>query len=236
MFNSRHIATHIATLAAVALALLGAPKLAHPELAATAGACVGSDAGSASPEEREVSCLRELAARASRAGNVLTLRLDDGSTRSFRSNPEACKNDVVDKCVTYRLVGFHPAAQRYLLHVAGYESVECRLVSARTGRATTLLDIPHFAPDGSTFFVTGIDNAYHNWISIGSVASDPPAESWKSGSSNFEHWTFVRWISNDEVAVRDTSKSASCPAGACDAILRRSGTGWTLVRAPGTGR
>ena len=241
-----------ATLAAVTLTLLGAPRLARSELARSelarselarpelarpelaAGVCVGSDAGSASPEAREVSCLRELAARASRAGNVLTLRLDDGSAKSFRSNPEACKNDVVDKCVTYRLVGFHAAAQRYLVHVAGYESVECRLVSARTGRATTLLDIPHFAPDGSTFVVTGVDYAYNSVITIGSVASDPPALSWKSGPFDFEHWGFVQWINNDEVAVRNTSKSASCPDGACDAILRRSGTSWTLV--PGTGR
>jgi uncharacterized protein YbjT (DUF2867 family) len=45
----------------------------------------------------------------------------------------------------------------------------------------------------------------------------------------------VRWINNDEVAVRNTLKSASCH-GACDAILRRSGTSWTLVGPPGTGR
>ena len=239
MFNSRHIATLVATLAAVTLALLGAPRFARPELARPELArpelvCVGSDAGSASPEAREVSCLRELAARASRAGNVLTLRLNDGSTRSFRSNPEACKNDVADKCVTYRLVGFHAAAERYLVRVAGYESVECRLVSARTGRVTTMLDIPRFAPDGSTFVVIGVDEAYNSVITIGSVASDPPAVSWKSGFSILESWTFVRWINNDEVAMRNTVKSAACPDGACDAILRRSGTGWTLV--PGTGR
>jgi hypothetical protein len=138
--------------------------------------------------------------------------------------------------VTYRLVGFHAAAQRYLVHVAGYEGFECRLVSARTGRATTLLDIPHFAPDGSTFVVTGFDSAYDSWITIGSVASDPPALSWKSGPSFIEQWMFVRWINNDEVAVRNTVKSASCPDGACDAILRRSGTSWALVGPPGTGR
>ena len=231
MFNARHIATLIATLAALTLTSPGAARLARAELATTAAACVGSDAGSASPEAREVSCLRELAARASRAGNVLTLKLNDGSTRSFRSNPEACKNDVADKCVTYRLVGFHAAAERYLVHVAGYENFECRLVSARTGRATALPGIPRFAPDGSTFVVTGVDEAYNNWITIGSVASDPPAVSWKSGSSIFEEWTFVRWINNDEVAMRNTVKSAACPDGACDAILRRSGTGWTLVPA-----
>jgi hypothetical protein len=49
-------------------------------------------------------CLAELAARASRTGNVLSLKLDDGSTRTFRSNPEACKNDIADKCINYRLI------------------------------------------------------------------------------------------------------------------------------------
>lgn len=238
MFNSRRIATLAAATLALLGAFLGAPRLAHPELARpelAAGGCVGSDAGSASPEAREVSCLRELAVRASRAGNVLTLRLNDGSAKSFRSNPEACRNDAADKCVTYRLVGFHAAAQRYLVHVARYEGVECRLVSARTGRATTLLDVPHFAPDGSTFVVTGFDYAFNSWITIGSVASDPPALSWKSDPLR-EEWMFVRWIDNDEVAVRNTLKSASCPDGACDAILRRSGTSWTLIGPPATGR
>jgi len=75
---------------------------------AAAASCIGSDADSADPEAREAACLLELGDRASRTGEILSLKLDNGSTKTFRSNPEACSNDLADKCVNYHLVGFHP--------------------------------------------------------------------------------------------------------------------------------
>src|ERR1700729_1780412 len=130
------------------VSLLIAPALAQSNPHAAVASCIGSDAGSADPEAREAVCLRELRARASRKGNVLSLKLDDGKNKTYRSNPQACHDDLADKCVNYYLVGYHPSAGRYLVFVTGYEASECKLVSARDGRATTFLDIPHFAPDG----------------------------------------------------------------------------------------
>lgn len=195
--------------------------------------CVGSDASSSRLDAREAICLRELAARAHRAGNILSLKLDDGSTKTFRSNPEACRQDDAKRCINYRLVGFHAASGRYLVSVTGYEGFECRLVSARTGKATTFLNIPHFAPDHTTFFITGDDGSYDNWLGIGSVASDPPALVWEQKADLYDSWDFVRWIDNDQVAVALHKKQNSgCPLGNCDAILRRAGEGWRLERVP----
>ena len=195
---------------------------------------VGSDAASASADEREVTCLRELAGRARREGNLLSLRLANGAIKTFRSNPEACRNDDANKCVTYRLVGFHAGSQRYLVLVAGYEDFQCWLVGARSGRATTLRNIPHFAPDGQTFFVTGYDAVYDNWLGIGSVASEPPALQWEQAAPLYDSWEFVRWIDNDRIALHETAQNETCP-GDCDAILRRTGAAWTLERVrPGS--
>ena len=134
--------------------------------------CVSTDAASASPEEREVVCLRELAGHARRSGNLLWLRLANGTLKTFRNDPAACRNDDASNCIHYRLVGFHAASKRYLVFVSGYEDFQCLLVSARTGKMARFRNIPHFAPDGQTFFVTGYDGMYDNWLGIGSVAKN----------------------------------------------------------------
>lgn len=216
----------------LAVLLLASAIATQMNSEAAAASCIGSDADSADPEVREAACLFELKNRASRTGELLSLKLDNGLTKTFRSNPEACSNDLADKCVKYRLVGFHPSAGRYLVYVTGYESSECRLVSARTGKATTFLDVPHFAPDDSTFFVTGYDGSYDNWIGIGSVASDPPALVWEMGPNVSQSWKFVRWINNDQIALLNTSQSGSCADGNCEAILKRTGHVWALEGLP----
>ena len=207
--------------------------LAGPTLAQAGSetrATCGSDAASASPDEREAICLRELAGRARREGNLLSLRLANGAMKAFRNNPAACHNDDAAKCIDFRLVGFHSASQRYLVFVSGYEDFQCWLVSARTGKATTFRNIPHFAPDGQTFFVTGYDGMYDNWLGVGSVASDPPALLWEQAANLYETWDFVRWIDNDRVAIHEKAENEGCPQGNCDAILKRTGTAWTFER------
>jgi len=222
---------HSLVLTLLAVALLGGPARAQSNQGTPAESCVGSDAATRDPKAREEICLRELAQRASRTENVLTLKLDNGTRKLFRSNPEACKKDDDNNCVNYRLIGFHASTGRYLVYVTYYENSECKLVSARTGKATTFRDVPRFAPDGSTFFVTGYDGSYNNWLSIGTTASDPPAVVWEEGFFG-QSWEFLRWIDNDQVALVDTMKSAICPDGKCEAILRRSGAVWALERLP----
>ena len=234
--------THIISLPALLLlaGCFGIPAATDPVEAplntVAAGACSESDADTKDLDASEALCLRELGTRASRTGHILLLKLDNGMTKTFRSDPEACKRDDAGKCVTYHLVGFHPASGRYLVYVQGYEDHECRLVSARTGKVTKLVDVPHFAPDGSTFFVTGYDNEYLNRIGIGSIASDPPALTWekrqKGALNDHEEWQFVRWIDNDQVALRNTVQSGSCPQGDCEAILKRTGNSWAIENLP----
>jgi hypothetical protein len=95
-----------------------------------------------------------------------------------------------------------------------------------------LRNVPHFAADGQTFFVTGPDGAYDNWLAVGTMASDPPALLWETGPLVDQDWDFVRWTDNNTVALRDATSSEKCPDGGCEGVLKRSGQGWTLERLP----
>lgn len=204
-----------------------------PLNAVAAGACTGSDADAAEPKARETVCLQELGQRASRKGNVLSLKLDDGTTKAFRSDPEACKRDDAERCGKYRLIGFHAASGHYVVHGQGYDDYDVRLVSARTGKATKLVDVPHFSPDGSTFVTARCDELACS-ISLGSIASDPAAIVWgkKDRELHGRGWKFLRWIDDDQAALRGTAHTEGCAGTACEAILKRVGSSWTIENLP----
>jgi hypothetical protein len=215
-------------LAFVAGVLLAGPASAQTTGKAVAVSCVGSDPDVEDVQARELICLRELGDRVSRQGNVLSIKLDDGRTRVFRSNPKACENDDAGHCEKYYLVGFHPSSGRYLVYGTYYENSDGKMVSARTGKTTSFRDVPHFAPDGQTFFVTGVDGAYDNWIGIGSMTSDPPALQWEKRAELYVFWNFVRWVDNNRIKLSTHKRAETCSKEPCDAVLRRATDGWTL--------
>jgi hypothetical protein len=213
-------------LSAIAV-LLGSPAAAQTT-SHFGPACIGTDADAADLQVREVACLFELRDRASRKGDILTLKLDNGTTKIYHSNP--CTNDSADNCASYRLVGYHVPTKRYLVCGAYYEEHDCKLVSARDGKTTTIANIPHFAPDGSTFIVMG-DEYSGALVAIRTMSSNPPAPVWQLEGDDRFGWQFVRWIDNDRVALRLYSDAGSCPSGSCDAVLKRAASGWVLERS-----
>jgi hypothetical protein len=196
-------------------------------------ACAESSADPKEPKAakvRETVCLKELAQQASRKGSVLSLKIDGGMTKTFRSNPAACKRDEAEKCAEYYLVGFDAAAGAYLVFAQGYENYDFKLVNVRTGETTVAEGVPRFAPDNSTFFARGCYDGCS--ISIKSTASSAPA--WQGSLDDGSDWDFVRWIDNDQVAFRTTKQSEHCPRGNCGAILKRISGAWKLESAPAT--
>jgi hypothetical protein len=218
--------------ALVAGVLLVSQAAAQSATGTDGARCIGLDTDTKDPNARELVCLRELSDRAKRSGNVLSLKLDDGKEKIFRSDPDACGKDDANHCARYYLVGFHPSSGRYLVYATYYEEFECKLVSMHTGKATTLRNIPHFAPDGSTFFVTGYDGSYDNWLNVGSMSSDPPALVWEMGPIVGQDWSFVRWIDNDRIALSNSVHDASCPDGNCEGVLKRTNNTWSLEQLP----
>jgi hypothetical protein len=174
---------------------------------------------------QEASCLNRLSKLASRSGNTLTLKLGNGSAKTFRSNPEACQNDNADKCVDYRLIGYHPSARLFLVLARGYETRECQFVNVQNGTISKYLSVPHFSPDGSTFIVINDDitGARKYDIVIGTVASNPPVTRWGQAANDDEIWQFQRWLDEDSVYLKSDHQ---------EAVLTRAGNGWRLQRKP----
>jgi hypothetical protein len=202
-------------------------------------ACTESGADAKGTKVREAVCLDELGKRASRKGDVLSLKLENGTTKTFRSNPGACKREGrSEKCVEYNLVGFYPtyATGAYLVAVQWFESVEYTLVSAATGETNTIEGVPRLAPDHSTFFVKGCDNRTGCRISIKPMASSAPPVWVRTGEDpDADDWNFMRWIDNDRIALRIASKNSRCPQADCEAILKRTGDSWAVENLPPKG-
>jgi hypothetical protein len=197
--------------------------------------CAGADfADHDGPKARDALCLRELAQSANRSGDILTLRLENGAVKTFRSNPAACRNDDASACVDYRLVGYHASARLFLVRAKGYEGYDCRLVSARDGTTTKIADVPHFSPDGSTFIVIGNDiTGVRDYdLAVGSIATDPPALTWRRRPNDNEEWHFKRWLDNEHVALNCfRGRAVGGIGGACEAVLARADNKWTLQLA-----
>jgi hypothetical protein len=213
----------------------GPPAALAPANVVVPRACSESGADAKEPKAREAVCLNELGSQASRKGNVLSLKLNDGQTKTFRSNPgTACKRDNADKCGEYYLTGFYPTygtAGAYLVYEHGNEGHDFRLVNVRTGGAKKVEGVPRLAPDNSTFFVKGCYDSCS--ISVETMTSATHI-AWEKDLGDPADWDFVRWIDNDQVALRITKETEHCPGGKCAAILKRVSGAWKLESAPAT--
>ena len=213
----------------------GIPAATDPPAAAVApatviaaGACSESGADAKDPKAREAVCLKELGKQASRKGSVLSLKLDDGTAKTFRTDTAGCDGDGLKKCEEYRLVGFYPLPGAYLVLSQGFEIGGFMTVNIHTGETKEFSGIPRLAPDNATSFVRSCNDGCT--ISIDSITSAaPPA--WQMYSPDTD-WAFVRWLDNDQVALRISGKSNRCPQAGCEAILRRVGSSWKIEELP----
>jgi len=157
--------------------------------------------------------LRKFGKLASRKGDLLTLRLENGGSKTYRDDAKACDSDDAQKCAYYRFAAYHPKAQVYSIWIQYYEGSGFELLSARTGNVLRLSGTPYFSADGSRFIV--IDNAV-------SKEGDPM------------EWRLQRWIDNDRIALRvfEADTGQKCPDNDCDAMLVRFGNSWALRRLP----
>jgi hypothetical protein len=235
-------------LLGVAHASLVGAALAQPGTTRPAAGCIGVEYDEhADPKTRESACLSELRNSATRKGALLTLKLENGATKTFLSNPTACQSDDASRCADYRLIGYHVAAGLYLIRGQGSQEHDCALVRSRDGKVTTLANVPHFAPDGSTFVLVN-DNAttIRSFdLAIGSITADGPTLVWQHPPNDSEAFEFQRWIDNDRIAFEVRyldqkyldqkhldQKGNECPQKKCDAVLVRFGASWTTQRLP----
>ena len=102
-----------------------------------APATCGVDIESQKADAPEAACLREFGKFASRKGDLLTLRLENGGSKAYRDDAKACDTDDA-RCTYYRLAAYHPKAQVYSIWIQYYEGSGFELLSARTGNVLRL--------------------------------------------------------------------------------------------------
>jgi hypothetical protein len=186
----------------------------------------------------EAACLREFGKFASREGDLLTLRLDNGASKMYRDDRKACQEDDAEKCISHRLVAYHAEARVYSIALRYYEGSAVELVSARSGNVLRLSGTPHFSPDGSRFVVIDNDYAFGGPydLAVGSHANGSFSLDWEHAteSDDLREWRLERWIDNDNIALRVFPADAGqkCPDNNCDVILTRFGNGWMISRLP----
>ncbi|KRR18177.1 hypothetical protein CQ14_24940 [Bradyrhizobium lablabi] len=186
----------------------------------------------------EAACLREFGKLASREGDLLTLRLENGASKAYRDEGKACETDDAARCISHRLAAYHPEARVYSIVIGYYEGSAAELLSGRTGNVLRLSGTPYFSPDGSKFIVIDNDYAYGgpNDLSVGSNVNGSLSLEWEHATEQGElrEWRLARWIDNDHIALRvfpaDTGQK--CPDNNCDAMLVRFGNGWAIRRLP----
>ena len=211
----------------------------------TAGQAVSnspSDTCSADAEDqktdvREADCLRKLGTLASRKGERLTLKVENGTAKVYQDNPKACANDDAQNCVMHRLVGYHPGAHVYSILITYYEGSTVELVNSRTGVALKVGGEPHFSVDGSRFLVIDNDLAYggpYN-LAVGATINGSLQLEWQRADEGEPmEWHLQRWIDDDHIALRvfPAVGDQTCPNNDCDAVLTRFDTGWVVRRLP----
>jgi hypothetical protein len=162
--------------------------------------------------DNEAKCLADLHDVASRKGDVLILRLDNGVTKTFRSNPKACYGDNTEKCNVTTLIGYMSPQHMFVLRGSVYELTRYGLVGGRNGQVVGLEGEPHLSPDGKRFVVVAVADEMNGWerdVAIFSESSFPPRLEWsyktEAPPDVYAIYSFVGWDGNDRISLRVTS-------------------------------
>ena len=187
-----------------------------------------SRATDGSPADDRV-CINKFRASVTRSGDVLTFKLDGGKTRVLRSNTKACQQVPVGDCIVYRLVGFIPGSQQFVVSASLYESEYVELVSRRVGIVTQLEGYPHLSPNGEQFVTVAASDAWDIESPIAIYSNtDPPKLLWRFPQPcEYEQYSFDGWDGNDRVKLHTSSDPE------IDTDVRRASDGWILRRPNG---
>jgi hypothetical protein len=184
----------------------------------------------------EADCLANLEGLAWRTGDALTVRLEGGRIKMFQGDQQACTDHDADKCLSYELRAFLPAAHVYVVEWTTYEDRGGAVVSAKTGQSAVLGSLPEFSPKGQTF--VSVDNDELNGrdydVAIFSAGRGVLTEVFRyhtAASDPYEFWEFLGWDGDDRIRLKVTINMGTGGAflvRETDAV--RTGRGWKLNR------
>ena len=207
----------------------GVPLLTEPALSQTGPAqapilCAVKD------NIEDADCQRKLKGLFARKGGTLTLELDGGKSKTYVGNLAACDGENVDaaKCLVYRMLGYFPQTQSYLVEQGLYECGSYLLVSRRTGNETVMQEIPVLSPNAK--YLISIDQSeacerkYD--IAIWSMLTDPPRLDFRYKAKQYENWEVKAW--KDDTHINMKSWINGKTSYDQEAALAREDRGWTL--------
>jgi hypothetical protein len=183
-------------------------------------------------DKDEAKCLRQLASVARRDGNHLRLTLANGQTKTFTTTQAACKANLYEKCLVYRLAGYFARHRQFLVDVGFLNHGGTTfLVSYRTGSHIRLDAAPHYSPAGKKLAaVSASEGDDPNSIEIWS-ASDPPKSEWRYTVPQDEYalYEFVSWDGDERLKLAVTTRIGGKFHSSLPVEAIRTPNGWTLT-------
>lgn len=182
--------------------------------------------------DKEAKCVAELHGMASRSGDVLILKLDNGITKTFRSNRKAC-DESAENCELTILIGYMPPQHMFVLKQIGLDIVGFVAVSGQNGKSFQLEAEPHLSPDGKRFVVVAADemNGWQRDVAIFSTLSFPPKLQWGYKTrkpDEYALYSFLGWDGNGRIRL-----SVSIDGKEAETDATRTPEGWKLRLANG---
>jgi hypothetical protein len=148
----------------------------------------------------------------------------------LKGNARACKENIVDACIVYELVGYISIDRQFVVRVSEYESGFVLLVGRESGNGNELEDWPRLSPSGKRFVAVAASDAWDvkNAIVIFSTVTDPPTFEWRFPTpTEYEQYSFDGWDGEDRVKLRVISKDNM------ETEVSRTAEGWRLRRPNG---
>jgi hypothetical protein len=200
--------------------------------------CFPLETHNGTPQEEPCLKFGSLDSVAKRDGGVLTLKLNNGTTKIISDSKE-CENpadpDNEGRCVTHALVGYI-GERWFLVHVQPWECGHPLLVSRRSGEEMELENWPNLSPSKKRFaVVTPFEECVvHNTIAIFSLDSGPPRLEWRfTPDDPHEDYHFDTWDGDNRVRLRATVTSVEGKLKEMATDLKLTAQGWQIKRPNG---
>jgi hypothetical protein len=178
----------------------------------------------------DADCQNKLKDLFTRKGDMLTLKLEGGKSKTYVGNRAACdgKNANVEKCLVFAVLSYFPQTQSYLVERGYYECGAYLFVSRHTGSETVMYAIPVLSPNAK--YLLSIDQSdacdrkYD--VAIWSMETDPPRLEFKYLAKQYENWEVTAW-KNDTHMKMKAFINGKTPYDQ-EAELVRNNSGWAL--------
>ena len=220
-------------LVGLATILLGGTVLAQPREPASQVHCESTGKGEDSIQLERL-CLARIGGVATRLGADLRLKLENGTTKTFTDERQACEQQNPAKCLEYRLAAYYSIPKLFVLEQLAYESSRVMVVNGRSGSITRMDVHPHLAPSGKRLVMAAAIEAWdvEKEIAVYSVQKEKTELEWSYKAQDYEMWRFVAWDGDDriklEVELWTVGSNGKPTLAAQPAELRRTNAGWSL--------